>query len=138
MTRNLSEVVSPVKSITPNVGNNDTDGTGTGVDLKGYESASVVFCIGVSGDTLSGTVYMTPKVQESDSPSTNFTDVAAADLDGTLTVVDDAAEDDVVQSVDYLGSKRYIRAFVDFEGTHTTGTPIAAVVLRGHPKVAPV
>lgn len=138
MTRNIREVVSAAKSITPNVGNNDADGTGVGVDLKGFESAAAVFVIGESGDTLSGTVYMTPKVQESDSLASGYTDVAAADLDGILTVIDDAAEDDVIQVVGYRGSKRYIRAFVDFTGTHTNGTPIAAVVLRGHPKVAPV
>jgi hypothetical protein len=131
--RDLYSNVSAVKSILPIVGNNDTEGTGTGVDLKGYESAFVVFEVGASGDTLSGTVLITLRVQESDDDST-YTDVAAADLVGgaNAIVIDDPAEDDVIHVRGYNGARRYIRAFVDFTGTHTNGIPISAVVVRGN------
>lgn len=129
----LYDNVSVVSSILPIVGNDDTEGTGTGVDLKGYESAVAIAHIGVSGDTLSGTVLLTPTLEESNDNIT-FTAVAAADMEGAFTVVDAADEDAVVQSVGYKGSKRYLRVLVDFTGTHTTGTPISAVIVRGVPR----
>ncbi len=136
MIRDIKSTISIAATVTPNVVNNDTDGTGVGVDLRGYDSAAVAFHVGVSGDTLSGSVLLTPKVQES-ADNSSWSDVAAGDLDGTLTVIDDAAEDDAVQVVGYRGTKRYIRAVIDTTGTHTNGTPCSAVVIRSHPKVAP-
>ena len=135
--RDLASGLSAVTSIIPIVGNNDTEGTGLGADLKGYEGALVVFEIGISADTLSGSVLLTLKVQESDDDSA-YTDVAAADLIGgaNAIVIDDAAEDAVIHVRGYNGAKRYLRAFVDFTGTHTNGTPISAVVVRGLPRHA--
>lgn len=138
MHRNLSEAVSVASTINPILGNNTTEGTGTAVDTKGYDSATAIFHFGISGDTLSGTVYVTPTLQESDTTTANdFTNVAAADLVGSLTVIDDAAEDPATMVVGYRGTKRYLRALVTFTGTHTAGIPISAVIVRGHPKVAP-
>jgi hypothetical protein len=97
----------------------------------------VLFAIGASADTLSGSVKFEPKLQHSDAPGSGFVDVPAAELDGTLSVIDAAAEDEVVQAVSYLGAKRYLRAFVDFTGTHTNGTPLAALVIRGRPTYLP-
>lgn len=128
--RDLSSDVTVVQSIAPIVGNNTTEGTGTGVDLQGYEAAMVVFNFGISGDTLSGSVYVTPSLQESDDNSA-WSAVAAADQVGTLTVIDDAAEDPDEMQVSYIGGKRYIRPLVTFTGTHTNGMPISASVVRG-------
>jgi hypothetical protein len=139
MLRSMKSVVSVVSSILPNVVNNDTDGTGVGVDLRGYHSALVIFHVGASGDTLSGSVKLELRVQESAELATGYTDVAQADLEGVqATTIDDAAEDEVVHVFGYKGSKRYIRAFVDATGTHTNGTPCSAVVVRGLPTHAPV
>src|SRR5262245_38578217 len=103
MQKSNAHELAITKSITPNVLNNDTDGTGTGVDLRGYGSALAIVHIGVSGDTLSGSVKLLPVLQESDTLGSGYTDVAAGDIDGAFTLVDDAAEDDVVQVVGYLG-----------------------------------
>lgn len=132
MHRSSTHEVAVATSITPNVVNNDSDGTGTGVDLKGYGSALAIVHIGVSGDTLSGSVKLQPILQESDTLASGYTDVAAGDLDGAFGLVDDAAEDDVVQVVGYLGDKRYLRVFIDTTGTHTNGTSCSAVIVRGH------
>lgn len=133
--RDLYSSFSAVKSILPIVGNNDTEGTGTGVDLKGYEGCLVIFEVGVSADVLSGSVLLTLQVQESDDDAA-YSNVAAADLIGGANgiVIDDPAEDDVIHVRGYNGSKRYVRAFIDFTGTHTNGTPIAATVVRGLPR----
>jgi hypothetical protein len=48
--------------------------TGTGVDLQSYESAEVVITVGTITD---GT--HTPKLQESATSNSGFTDVAAGD-----------------------------------------------------------
>ncbi len=102
--------------------------TGTGIDLRGYDSAAALVGAGVVPD---GTI--TPKIQESDDDST-YTDVAAADQLGTLAAIT-AAADENVQRVRYKGSKRYIRVVLT-EDVATAGAPVAAYVERGHPHIA--
>jgi hypothetical protein len=143
INRDLGAQARPIASIFSILGNNTTEGTGVAVDLKGYESAMVLFNIGISGDTLSGSVYMTCSVEESDDGSTGWGAIPAAGyrLDvGPSLVVDDPAEDPILIGVTLLagaGRKRYVRAMITFTGTHTNGTPIGAVVVKGHPRVAP-
>lgn len=142
VNRDLGGTIRPVKTIQAIVGNNTTEGTGTAVDLRGYEGAVVIFNIGISGDTLSGTVLMTLSVQDSEDGSTGWADLAASKFrldQGAALVIDDPAEDDVIVVVTVLagaGVKRYIRALVTFTGTHTNGTPISANVIKGFPRVA--
>lgn len=127
----LHNNVSPVLSIVPKVVNDDTEGTGVAVDLQGFGAAEVLFLVGDSGDTLSGSVSLQCKIQDSDDGSTGWADVTGDDLLGSASIIDAPAEDQVVQALGYLGSKRFIRAIVDTTGTHTNGTPIGAVVVRG-------
>lgn len=94
---------------------------GAGVDLRGYDSAAVVFHPGTITD---GT--HTPKLQESDDNAT-FTDVAAGDQSGTLA----ALASNTIQRVGYKGTKRYIRAVSTVAGA-TTGGVYSAEVMRGH------
>lgn len=104
--------------------------TGTGVDLREHNAATVLFIFGESNDTLSGSVYVTPTLEESDTLGSGYTTVAAADMSGTLSVVDAAAEDSTVQVVGYMGTKRYVRAVFTLTGTHTNGIPVSAYVVR--------
>lgn len=138
--RDLYHDLLPVKSIDPIVGNNDTEGTGAGVDLQGFEGALMLAHLGQSADTLAeGSLYVTVKFQESDNNS-DFTDAADSDLLGGANgaVVDAAAEDEVIIYRSYVGAKRYVRVFIDFTGTHTNGIPISAMVIKGVPRHAPV
>lgn len=136
MEHNLYDSVSVASALDAIVVNNDTEGKGVAVDLAGYETALIVVQCGISADTLSGSVLHTFKLQESNTTTDgDFTDVAAADMEGTNgTVIDDAAEDPATIVWGYKGSKRYIRVFDDTTGTHTNGTPISAVVVRGRPR----
>ena len=43
-----------------------------------------------------------------------------------------------VQKIGYKGGKRYIKLLADFSGTHGTGTPIAAEVVRNRLEQMPV
>jgi hypothetical protein len=123
-----------VAVVPPIVGNNDTEGNvgGTGTDLAGYAGALIEYNFGISGDTLSGSVKVQATLEESDALASGYTAVDAADYVGTLPLIDDAAEDPAVHLVAYLGSKRYIRAAIDFTGTHTNGMPIAITIYRTH------
>jgi len=137
--RDLYHDLLPVKSIDPIVGNNTTEGTGVGADLAGFDGALMLAHLGVSGDTLSGSVFVTVGFQESDVLGSGYADIAAADLLGGVNnvVVDAAAEDEVIIARSYIGAKQYVRILITFTGTHTNGTPIAAVVIKGLPAHGP-
>lgn len=125
VTRDLQSNVSDVASLSPAALTNGTV-NGTGVDLQEYDSAMVVF---FSGAVTDGSHALS--IEESDTLGSGYTTVAAADLIGTLTTPLTGTEDDVVTSIGYKGSKRYIRPTVVTTGA-TTGGIIGAVVLRGH------
>lgn len=100
---------------------------GTGVDLRGFDSAVCIFQVGVITD---GT--HTPKLQDSPDDAT-YTDVAAADLEGSFANL----ASNVNQRVGYIGSQRYVRAVSTVAGA-TTGGVYGALIVRGHPAQAPV
>ncbi len=132
--KDFSSDLLAVQSIVPIVVNNDTEGTGVGVSLAGFDGAMFIVHVGASGDTLSGSVYLTVKLQEcaTDTPG-SYTDIADADLEGgaNAVVIDAAAEDEVVIQRGYKGGLRWLRVFVDTTGTHTNGTPLSAVIVKG-------
>lgn len=101
---------------------------GAGVDLGGFNSALVVFECG----TLTDGVH-TPSLEESDDDVT-YTAVAAGDMLGTLA----ALEDGKVQSVGYIGAKKFVRPVITVAGGPATGAAVSAVVIKGHPNQAPV
>jgi hypothetical protein len=121
------------------------DANSTGLDLQNCDDAVLLFHVGDSGDTLSGSVKIELEVQESDDDST-YTAVANADLTnyvtgtnvGTVAVIDAPSEDSNVFAVGYKGTKRYIRGVANVTGTHTNGTPIGVTGLRGRNRAQPV
>lgn len=119
----------------------NTDQNGTSVDLQENRSLGFLALIGASGDTLSGTVRIELKLEESDNNSdwTACPDVAvqgaiAGVATGTFAVIDDGAEDAKLYQTQYLGHKRYVRCVVDFVGTHTNGTPLGIVAVDPNPE----
>ena len=120
---------------------------GTGVDLQGYKSATLVAYIGAEGDTLSSSVYFEISLEHSDDNS-DWSDCAQADItngtiaaggiwlkvDGTGTAGTSGNPDSTgtVTQVGYIGGKRYIRGVIAKTGTHSNGTPLGAMIVRGH------
>ncbi len=121
------------------------DANSASMDLRDCRSAALLFALGDSADTLSGTNKIELEVQESDDNST-FTAVANADLTnyvtgtnaGTAALIDAPAEDQTSVIVGYKGYKRYVRGVFNFSGTHATGTPTAIVGLKDGNQLQPV
>jgi len=91
---------------------------GSWIDLLGADGAMVHFDIGLFTNGA-----FTLSVDDADA--TNQSDaaaVAAGDLEGALTVVDHADDDNVIQTVGYKGGKRYIRAVVTEPSSPNPGT----------------
>lgn len=128
--RDLNDQVDVALSLVPAARVNGTL-NGTGVDLRGYDSAMLVVSFGAYTD---GT--HTPSLQHSDDNS-SFTTVTAAELTAAFTVVSSAGGANSVQRVGYLGSKRYVRAVLTVTGA-TTGALSDASVVRGTPRSAPL
>lgn len=137
LSNNINPAVSIINAVKTAAAN------GTGVDLQGYESATVLVDVGAEGDTLSSSVYFELSLEESDDDST-YTDVAQASivdgtissggiflkLDGTAGGNPDTAGG--IFRVGYVGNSRYIRVVIAKTGTHSSGTPIGAMIVRGH------
>jgi len=121
---------------------------GTGVDLKGFEEATAIVDVGAEGDTLSGSVYFELSLEHSDDDST-YTDCVQADvINGTIAAggiwlkLDGTTGGDPDPTggnwqIGYVGGKRYLRLVLAKTGTHSTGTPIAGVIVKSRPRNAP-
>ena len=122
MQRENHSHIGVVQTIEP--ASYSADETGSGVDLKDFDSATVEINVGVVAGT------HTPKLQESDDDAT-YTDVAADDLIGSFANL--AAS--TAQKVGYIGYKRYVRVFTTSGG----GSALySASVLKGHAHAKPV
>ena len=141
--QDLKNNIGVVQSLAP--AERGSDANGTGVDLQGFESATVVIDMGAEGITLSSTNKIEIELEHSDDNST-FTDVtssadvigATPDSSGVIATFDDPAEAPAIASVGYIGGKRYIRAVANFSGTHGTATPMSVSVIKGHARKNPV
>lgn len=125
---------------------NGTSTTAAVVDRQGYESVEHIVNMGLSADTLSGALKMDLILMHGDLA--NGSDLAAVteptyalgtiDSSGIFATVDDAAEDETVFKVGYVGPKRYSAVKITRTGNHATGTPIGVLALKGHPASLPV
>lgn len=138
----------------PIVVNNDTEGKPTnGFDTRGFGYVELTAICGVSGDTLSGALLYTVKLEESDTDVDGnyaaITDAArvvtgltparttAPDGTGIIATVDDPSEDPAHFRIGVHPKKRYARLWLDTTGTHTNGFP-ASIIAQGYlPSVAP-
>lgn len=130
-----------VQTIVPILGNTTAEGTGVGVDRSGFGDALMIAEVGISGDTLSGSVYWTIAFQECATDTAgSYTNIAAGDLEGGVNdhVINAAAEDPTTIVRSYRGSLPWVRILFTQTGTHTNGTPISGVCVLGHPNKIPV
>lgn len=127
--QDLKSQISPAVSLVPAV---RTAGVanGTAVSLADYLSVVVAFAF---GDLGGGSVAV--KIQESNDGSTDWVDIDASRLNGTLA----AATANSVQSVGITDIGGLTKAFVRAVATVTggTGAGCAATVIRGNPVDGP-
>jgi len=91
---------------------------GSWIDLLGSDGAVIDFNIGLwTNGAFTLSVEDADETDKSDAAA-----VAAADLEGALTVVDGAADDNVIQRVGYKAGKRYVRAVVTEPSSPPPGT----------------
>lgn len=119
------------------------DNTPGAVDLVGFEGAEILLSIGVGGITFSGTNKVEFKLTHSDD-NTTYTDVTDADMLGVTGISSGIIKSLIAAHAaaanyrfGYIGGKRYLKLLADFSGTHGTGTPIAASVIKGLPSRVP-
>lgn len=110
--RDLKSNIDLAQSIVPQV--LSATGTGSTVDLRGYDSAVAE----ISAGAVAGAGDFTPKMQESDDDS-SWSDVAAADLHGSFDTI---IAQNTIKRVGYAGAKRYVRIVITKNG----GTSVAA------------
>ncbi|MEJ0062402.1 MAG: hypothetical protein WDO70_04175 [Alphaproteobacteria bacterium] len=129
-TRDLNDNVDAAQSLVPAARTNGTL-NGATVDLRGYDSAMIVVSFGAYTDGAH-----TPSVQYSDD-GTNFTNAAAADLNGSFTAVSSGAGANTMQRAGFIGGRRYVRAVMTVSGA-TSGALSEALVLRGKAHRSPL
>lgn len=121
----------------------DADNTPAAFDIGQAESCTLFVNVGVGGITFTSTNKVEFKLTHSDDNET-FTAVAQGDVVGptvgtggiirSLVAAHAAAS---VTEVGYVGRKRYLKLLADFGGTHSTGTPMSALAVRGRLLKAP-
>jgi len=120
------------------------------IDTAGTDAVSLILdCANVESPIINllsglftgvdGSNYLTPILQESDTiVGTSFTAVAAADIQGAFVVINSTSLDNLIQTVQYKGSKRYIRVNLDFTGSGITASLNAVLAIIGNAKYEPV
>ena len=153
--RDIFSELKAVNFLTPQTINDSSgDVAVDGIDLLDFNSAMIAVSAAVSGDT--APVFKI-KVEHSDDDTT-YTECTAINLLGveslTAGVIDDADKvfDDGTNGVDigsddgaahtavfgYKGGKRYLKITIDEDGSNSTGTAFSGVIIKGHPRLAPV
>lgn len=113
------------------------DNTPAAIDLLGYDAAEILLAIGVGGITFSGTNKIEFVLTHSDDDVT-YTAVETKDMLGVTVAAGGIIKSLIAAHAaaaayrfGYKGGKRYLKLLADFSGTHGTGTPIAAIVIKG-------
>lgn len=141
--RDIHSDLTAVKLLGPAV--LDADANSGWIDLQGYDSAEIVLMIGAGGITFTSTnkvefvLEHADATDQSDSAAVAVTDLlgVASVTSGIVKALKAAHASAAVYRLGYKGGKRYIRLTADFGGTHSTGTPLAAALLKGHAFDAP-
>jgi len=133
--KDLYSHVEFVQAIKPVLVLDDTVPDAATVDLAGFNSAVIELSIGLkSADA--GTITL--KAEHSDTDQ--FTDVAAADIqgatptDGVIYTIDcdnDAYTSKIVK-FGYIGGKRYLKLTVSEVGSNANGVILGVTVVKGH------
>ncbi|MGV0961864.1 MAG: hypothetical protein ACOYB1_18720 [Limnohabitans sp.] len=142
MKKDISKNIGIIAAIAPAVLN--ADNTPAAIDIGNFGGAIIAIQVGVGGITFTTTNKVEFKLTHSDDDST-YAAVSQEDVKGvtvetggivySLVAAHAAA---TLTKVGYHGGKRYLKLLADFDGTHSTGTPMSAMVIGGEPYLAPV
>ncbi len=119
------------------------DAVSTGFDRLNFRSVLHLIQVGITGDTLSGSVFLDVILEHSDSLASGYTAVTDSShytgsmvtpASGVVAVINDNAEDDVVVAIEYKGPKRYSRINLDVTGTHTNGMETGVISMGAFPR----
>ncbi len=136
--RDLANNTNTVKVLDPIV--ITADNNPAGIDIQGFKSIVFSVSTGVEGDTLGSSVKFDFILQESDDNS-SFTAVTSSKAvtgkdvtsTGIFLTLDANGETPQIQSIGYIGGKRYARVVIDATGSHSNGTPMSIVAILGNP-----
>ena len=129
--------VRPVIAPAVNTDLGTTPLVGAIIDHLSYDSAVYAISTGTLSDLDATYAVLLEESNESDMDPANA--VADVDLHGTEAAAGFTfANDGVVRKLGYKGSKRYTRLTITPTGANSGNSPISAVVILGHPSVAPV
>jgi hypothetical protein len=151
MKRDLHSNISVVSHIIGTL--SATEAPADGVDLQGFNSCEFIINIGaITNIANSPTPSWAFKLQESDAPSSDFTDVTDSNAvlndsarspvetpdssSGVFLTIDGVSEDDEAYRVGYIGTKRYVRV-VAIAANAPGNTPLSVLAVLGHPDLAP-
>jgi hypothetical protein len=118
------------------------DNVPAAVDLLGFNAAEIAIGVGVGGITFTAANKIEFELTHSEDGSVYdaVTDDDVLGVSGitsgivkSLTAEHATAD---VSRLGYIGGRRYIKLLAHFSGAHDTGTPIAALVVKGYPERA--
>jgi hypothetical protein len=147
--KDLASKISSVQLFGPAV--IAADAAAVVMDRQGFESVTLELSIGVGGITFDGANNIEFTLEHSDD-NVSYSNVVLDDLigkDKPASIVNagngasslkrqiTAHAAAAVYEFGYIGGKRYIRADIEFNGTHGSGTPISWVALKGHANIQP-
>lgn len=148
--RDVDSHAVAVNAITPQTLTSGSGAVNSGdQDLQGFYGALLTFAIGDNGgDTLNGTNKFELKLEHAEDDGDGAADsYAAVDADdvvgatpdgsGNVVIVDDAAEDDQIYQMAYVGNRRFIKATLTPQGTLANGNPAALALVKMLPTFVP-
>ena len=119
------------------------DNTPPTVDLQGFDSAEIALAVGVGRITFTGANKVEFVLTHSDDDA-SYDNVADVDMLGVSGITGGIIKSLIAAHAaaanyrfGYKGGRRYLKLLADFSGTHGTGTPIAASVIKGDPHSGP-
>jgi hypothetical protein len=133
--RDLRSSIAVRTAIAPIALSDNTAAVGVAIDRQGFGSVTYAIATGTLADA---DATFTVLLEEADTSGGSYTAVADADLIGTEAAASFTfADDAVTRTLGYRGSKRFTKLTITPSG-NSGSAPIAAVVILGHPTVAPV
>lgn len=127
----------------------NADNTPAKIDLQGYKSATILIGVGSGGITFDDTNKVEFKLTHADEIDDAGTEGAYAAVEAKDMTNVTPGSGGIIKSLvaahaaaawyqfGYVGGKRYLKLLNDFSGTHGAATPIATLVLLGHPELRP-